>query len=99
MTARTHPNRFTRHTAFEGLTMHTDAIYPRQAPRLMLTAGQIHVGAPLRLAGDWPRRARVAVEDVFTLLALVLCVPFVILAIGVPIALFVQLLLRIGRLL
>jgi hypothetical protein len=37
--------------------------------------------------------------DVVTLLAVVGCVPFVVLAVGVPVALFVQVLLRIGGLL
>jgi hypothetical protein len=36
--------------------------------------------------------------DLLALCGIVLCIPFVILGIGIPIALFVQLLLWIGRL-
>ena len=45
------------------------------------------------------RRAAVAVGDLLGAVAIVLCLPFVILAIGIPIALFVRLLLWIGGLL
>jgi hypothetical protein len=45
------------------------------------------------------RRVAVVVGDVLGAVAIVLCIPFVILAIGIPIALFVRLLLWIGGLL
>jgi hypothetical protein len=45
------------------------------------------------------RRAAVVVGDVLGAVAIVLCVPFVILAIGIPIALCVRLLLWVGGLL
>jgi hypothetical protein len=39
-----------------------------------------------------------AIGDVIALAGIVFCIPFVILAIGIPIALVVQLLLWVGRL-
>ena len=45
------------------------------------------------------RRAAVVVGDLLAAVAIVLCIPFVILAIGIPIALCVQLLLWIPELL
>ena len=45
------------------------------------------------------RRAAVVVADLLGAVAIVLCTPFVILAIGIPIALCVRLLLWIGGLL
>lgn len=45
------------------------------------------------------RRAAVLVGDLLGAVATVLCIPFVILAIGIPIALCVRLLLWIARLL
>jgi hypothetical protein len=45
------------------------------------------------------RRAAVVVGDLLGAVAIVLCIPFVILAIGMPIALCVRLLLWIGGLL
>ena len=53
---------------------------------------------PLSVPGSL-RRAAVVVGDVLGVVAIVLCIPFVILAIGIPIALCVRLLLWIGRLL
>ena len=44
------------------------------------------------------RRAVVVVGDLLGAVAVALCLPFVILAIGIPIALCVRLLLRIGGL-
>ena len=45
------------------------------------------------------RRATVVVGDVLGAVSIVLCIPFVILAVGIPIALCVRLLLWIGGLL
>ena len=53
---------------------------------------------PLAVPGAL-RRAALAVGDLLAAVAIVLCVPFVILAIGLPIALCVRLLLWIGGLL
>jgi hypothetical protein len=55
------------------------------------TAGRVDT----RLAS----RAWIAVTDVLSLLAMVLAIPFVVLAVGIPVALALQLLLWIGRLL
>ena len=52
-------------------------------------------GGPLVVRSRLSRTA-VAVGDLLTSLALVLCIPFVILAIGIPIALCVRLLLWIA---
>ena len=51
------------------------------------------------VVGDAFRRAAVVVGDLLGAVAIVLCIPFVILAIGIPIALGVRLLLWIGELL
>jgi hypothetical protein len=53
---------------------------------------------PLVVPGAF-RRTAVVVGDLLGAVALVLCIPFVILAIGIPIALCVRLLLWIGGLL
>jgi hypothetical protein len=53
---------------------------------------------PLILPGPF-RRAVVLVGDLFGAVAIVLCIPFVILAIGTPIALCLRLMLWIGGLL
>ena len=53
---------------------------------------------PLALPGAL-RRAAGVVGDLLAAVAIVLCIPFVILAIGLPIALCVRLLLWIGGLL
>jgi hypothetical protein len=45
------------------------------------------------------RRAAVVIGDLFATVGIALCIPFVIVAIGIPIALCVRLLLRIGGLL
>lgn len=52
-------------------------------------APRLEVSGPLR-------RAAVVVGDLLAAVALVLCIPFVILAIGTPIAVCVRLLLWIG---
>jgi hypothetical protein len=61
-------------------------------------ASTFHHAGPLVGAGR-PRRAAVFAGDLLAGVALVLCIPFVILAIGIPIALAVQLLLWIAGLL
>ena len=53
---------------------------------------------PLAVPGAL-RRAALAVGDLLAALAIVLCIPFVFLAIGIPIALCIRLLLWIGGLL
>jgi hypothetical protein len=51
--------------------------------------------APLEVPG-WLRRAAAVVGELLALVGIVLCIPFVILAIGMPIALLVRFLLWIG---
>ena len=67
-----------------------DATLPRAA-----------LGTTLSQAGPLavPGRLWRLVGEVLAAVALVLCIPFVILAIGIPIALFVRLLLWLGGLL
>ena len=48
---------------------------------------------------DGLRRVALALGDLLAALAIVLCIPFVILAIGIPIALCIRLVLWIGGLL
>ena len=70
-----------------------EATLPRAALAPMFDrAGALVVPGPFR-------RAAVVVGDLLGAVAIVLCVPLVILAIGTPIALFVRLLLWIGGLL
>lgn len=70
-----------------------EAALTRAAPgRTFNQARPLVVPGPLR-------RAAVVVGDVLAAVAVVLCVPFAILAIGTPIALCVRLLLWIGGLL
>jgi len=68
--------------------------FPDAAPSaLAVHPPSVHgVTARLRLVGS-------VAGDLLMLVAIVFCFPLVILAIGIPIALFVQLLLWIGRLL
>lgn len=55
---------------------------------------------PWPLAGPGPfRRAAVVVGDLLGAVAIVVCIPFAILAVGIPIALCVRLVLWIGGLL
>jgi hypothetical protein len=49
------------------------------------------------LVGMAPEEERVRLRDVFQLLVVVMSIPFVILTLGMPIVLVVQLLLWIGR--
>ena len=53
---------------------------------------------PLAVPGSF-RRAAVVIGDLFAAVGVVLCIPLVILGIGIPIALCVRLLLWIGGLL
>ena len=61
-------------------------------------AATVNQARPLGVPGAL-RRAAVIVGDLFGAIAIVLCIPFVILAIAIPIALCVRLLLWIGGLL
>jgi hypothetical protein len=70
-------------------TPHSDLALPGA---LALTSPAMHLGTA-RLA-----RAVGVAGDVLLGTAVVLSIPFVILAIGIPVALFVQLLLRLVRL-
>ena len=55
--------------------------------------------APPAAVAGWFRRPAAVAADLLGLLAIVLCIPFVILAIGIPIALCGRLLLWLGGLL
>lgn len=63
------------------------------------TLGTTFGEAPARSVPGPLRRAAAGVGDLLGALAIVLCIPFVILAIGIPIVLCVRLLLWIGGLL
>lgn len=69
-------------------------------PRSDLAAASARTltSSPMHRATARLRRAVAVAGDVLLAAAIVVCVPFVILAAGIPIALFVQLLLRIARL-
>jgi len=68
-----------------------------QLPGIVPPAGELSIPIrPLALAG---RQAAGVFMDGLMLLVLILCIPLVILAVGIPVALLVQLLLWIGRLL
>jgi hypothetical protein len=76
------------------MTNHTIA---EQLPGILPPAGELSLPIrPLALAG---RQAAGVVVDGLMLLVLILCIPLVILAVGTPVALLVQLLLWLGRLL
>ena len=69
-----------------------------EAPMRAAFATAVDEARPLIVPGRlW--RATVVAGDVLGGLAIVICIPFVILAIGIPIALCVRLLLWIGGLL
>lgn len=61
-------------------------------------ATPLNQARPVAVAG-WFRRPAAVAGDLLGLLAIVLCIPFVILAIGIPIALCGRLLLWLGGLL
>jgi hypothetical protein len=73
--------------------IHADAIAHRRRP------SKVFLRALMRPVNVAVRRATDPVMDVLMLLAVILSIPFVILAVGMPVALGVQLLLWIGRLL
>jgi hypothetical protein len=68
-----------------------------QLPRIVPPAGELSI--PIRRLALAGRQAAGVVMDGLMLLVLILCIPLVILAVGIPIALLVQLLLWLGRLL
>jgi hypothetical protein len=77
--------------------MHNHSIAQRQIPRIIPSTQEGFVPAPRRRVGVMVRRVTDVVMDALMLLAIILSIPFIILAIGIPIALVVQLLLLIGR--
>ena len=79
--------------------MSTRAIAHRELTAITPNAGEAFVRAPTSPVATAVRRAADVVMDALMLLAVVLAIPFVILAVGIPVALVAQLLLRIGRLL
>jgi hypothetical protein len=79
--------------------MRNHAIAQRQQVPIMPSTGEGLVRARMRPVAVVVRRAVDLVMDVLILLAMILSIPFVILAVGIPVALGAQLLLWIGRLL
>ena len=77
--------------------MQTYAALPPPAA-LPLTRTFPDAAARPRAAGTL-KRAMGAVVDIVVLLGIVMCIPFAILAVGIPIALLAQLVLWIARLL
>ena len=79
------------------MTFATTHLEDATLARTALVTPFTHAG-PLVVPGPF-RRAAVVVGDLLGAIAIVLCIPFVILAIGMPIVLSVRLLLWLGRLL
>lgn len=79
--------------------MSTGAIAHRELTATTSYAGEAFVRAPKSPLATAVRRAADVIMDALLLLAVVLAIPFVILAVGIPVALVAQLLLQIGRLL
>lgn len=77
---------------------HATAVFDAPSYDHLPTATTVDQAGALILPGPF-RRAAVVVGDVLGAVAIVLCLPLVILAIGMPIALCVRLLLWIGGLL
>ncbi len=77
--------------------MHNHAITQRQIPAILPSKREVLVRAPMHPVGVFVRRVADVVLDALMLLAIILSIPFVILAVGIPIALVVRLLLLIGR--
>ena len=77
--------------------MHNHSIAQRQLPGIIASTRERFVRAPRRRVGVVVLSVADVVMDVLMMLAIILSIPFVILAVGIPIALVVQLLLLIGR--
>ena len=77
--------------------MHNHAITQRQIPAIFPSKRDVFVRSPLHPVGVFLRRVADVVLDALMLSAVILSIPFIILAVGVPIALVLQLLLLIGR--
>lgn len=79
--------------------MSNPALAHREPAAIIPYPEESFVRAPRGPVAAAVRRAADVAKDVLMLLAVVLAIPFVILAVGIPVALVAQLLLRIGRLL
>jgi hypothetical protein len=77
-------------------TMHNTTTQHR-LPVIIPSTRDVFVRTPMRPVAVLVRRAADLVMDVLMLLAVIVSIPFVILAVGIPIALIVQLLLWTGR--
>lgn len=77
--------------------MNNPAIAAGRIPATVAMTGHGFVPAPGRRAAGLIRRAGSFLGDGLMLLAVVFAIPIVILAVGIPVALVVQLLLWIGR--
>ena len=73
--------------------MRLDTAGPRDATWTTAVLAATRNQAPLLEVPRWLRRAAGVVGDLLALIGIVLCFPFVILAVGIPIALCVRLLL------
>ena len=81
----------------QGPFLSLPALQQPPASSKWLTGGNLPAVQP-RLSANGARAGRFSLRDVLMLLGVVLSIPFVILAFGLPIVLVVQLLLWIGRL-
>lgn len=79
--------------------MSNPALAHREATAIIPYPGEAFVRAPRAPVAAAVRRAGDVAKDVLLLLAVVLAIPFVILAVGLPVALVARLLLLFGRLL
>jgi len=77
--------------------MQNHAITQRQIPAILPSKREVFVRAPMHPVGVFVRHVADVVLDALMLLAIILSIPFVILAVGIPITLVVRLLLLIGR--
>jgi hypothetical protein len=77
--------------------MHNHTIAQRQLPAIIPSTREVFGQAPIRPVAVVVRRVADLVLDGLMLLAMILSIPFIILAIGIPVALVLQLLLFIGR--
>ena len=90
--------RFTDRTAGRHTVTFTTSRLEEPALTTAALATTFNQAGTLVVPGPF-RRAAVVIGDLFAAVAIVLCIPFVILAIGLPIALCVRLLLWIPELL
>jgi hypothetical protein len=86
------------HSSSRLFTTALPADVQQDALRVARRSAVRHIGGGLAAAGPL-RRVTAVIGDVVGAMGVALCVPLVILAVGIPIALCVRLLLWIGRML